>query len=240
MPQLLFDGGLNVVSPYGKPANMLESRRSKSWHKSWKRSKEFPLSPVQEFHHSALPSKNIKRSLRETRRFTTAPLGCSPSSAVSHGESKDVVHESKSGEGRRFSGCPVSQEFREAKAHHPVLASTGCTMEFCQAGRAVHTDEPRVGENRAIEVVEQEAEGFLRELYQEKFFETEEAFTHRSHEILAEIRAGACEGTIRDSRQQGMIGGNWSQTPAELEFGIRRAWRNARKCIMRSHCEELK
>lgn len=35
------------------------------------------------------------------------------------------------------------------------------------------------------------------------------------------------------------IGESWTQTPQELEFGIRLARRNSRKCIMRSHCEEL-
>lgn len=40
--------------------------------------------------------------------------------------------------------CPFTQEFQTAKSQCPILASTGCTKEFRQAGRAVHTDEPRV------------------------------------------------------------------------------------------------
>ncbi|KAL8701566.1 MAG: hypothetical protein Q9201_004839 [Fulgogasparrea decipioides] len=136
--------------------------------------------------------------------------------------------------------CPFANEFRQARNSHPVLASTGCTQEFCQAGRAVHTDEPRIGENRAIEVVEKEAEGFLQELNREHFFANDEAFTTRLEDVLLEIRTGAHDGIIREGKQHGIVGGNWQQTPAELGFGIRRAWRNARKCIMRSHCEELK
>ncbi|KAI4179222.1 MAG: hypothetical protein L6R41_007968, partial [Letrouitia leprolyta] len=112
-------------------------------------------------------------------------------------------------EGKTSLRCPIAQEFRQAKAHHPVLASTGCTRDFCQAGRAVHTDEPRIGENRAIEVVEQEAKGFLGELYREKFFDTEESFTDRLNAVLAEIRSGASEGKIRETRQRGIVGGSW-------------------------------
>lgn len=146
----------------------------------------------------------------------------------------------ESGGRRKPSKCPVATEFQQVRAHHSVLASTGCTKDFCQAGRAVHTDEPRIGENRAIENVEKEAEGFLRELHREDFFDTVEAFEDRLKGVLSEIRAGSREGLIRESQKQGVVGGDWLQTPAELEFGIRRAWRNARKCIMRSHCDELK
>ena len=135
--------------------------------------------------------------------------------------------------------CPVIKEFEQARAHHPVLASTGCTKQFCQAGRALHTDEPRVGENRALEVVEKEAEGFLRELHQEGYFDSDETFRSRLRCAITEIRTGASVGIVRETKQSGPIGGIWHQTSAELEWGIRRAWRNARKCIMRSHSDEL-
>ncbi|KAL8840981.1 MAG: hypothetical protein Q9176_003553 [Flavoplaca citrina] len=136
--------------------------------------------------------------------------------------------------------CPAMAEFYQAKSNHPVLASTGCTRDFCQAGRAAHTDEPRVGENRALKVIEREAEGFLRELYQEGFFDNNKAFEVRLDSVLAEIRSGVHDGIIRESKEKGTVGGVWQQTSAELEFGVRRAWRNARKCIMRSHSDELK
>ncbi|KAI4268044.1 MAG: hypothetical protein LQ337_008063 [Flavoplaca oasis] len=108
------------------------------------------------------------------------------------------------------------------------------------AGRAAHTDEPRVGENRALKVIEREAEGFLRELHQEDFFDNDMAFERRLDSVLAEIRSGVRYGIVRESKEHGAIGGIWHQTFAELEFGVRRAWRNARKCIMRSHSDELK
>ncbi|KAL9005188.1 MAG: hypothetical protein Q9188_002024 [Gyalolechia gomerana] len=241
MAQLLFEAGFNVTSHYGKSDSPNDLKRSKSWHKAWNPSRKFSLSTVQEIRYSELSSERVQRNLQEARPSTTAPS--SPIPTVPHGASKDVIPPHKDpnrGEGERFTGCPVTQEFRQAKAHHPVLASTGCTKEFCQAGRAVHIDEPRIGENRAIAVVEQEAEGFLRELYRENFFDTEEAFTDRLNDVLAQIRAGAGGGKVRATHQRGILGGNWLQTSAELEFGIRRAWRNARKCIMRSHCEELK
>ena len=139
------------------------------------------------------------------------------------------------------SKCPfMTPEFHKIQARHKTLASTGCTARFCQAGRMLHTDEPRVGENRALEVVEQEARDFLEELHHEKFFDSDEVFCERLRAVLSEIRAGASNGIIRQDRRRGKVGGIWSQTPAELEFGLRRAWRNSRKCIMRSHCEELK
>lgn len=137
--------------------------------------------------------------------------------------------------------CPfATREFERIKENHSTLASTGCTRDFCQSGRIIHTDEPRVGENRPISSVEHDAEGFLKELLQDGFFASEEAYQERLQHALYEIRGGAVEGIIRETKETGLVGGNWTQTPEEIEFGLRRAWRNARKCIMRSHCEDLK
>ncbi|MCJ1257547.1 hypothetical protein MMC24_005373 [Lignoscripta atroalba] len=137
--------------------------------------------------------------------------------------------------------CPmVLPEYQRVLDRHTTLASTGCTKQFCQAGRVIHTDEPRVGENRALCVVEKEAEGFLLELHREGFFDTDEKFQLRLKNVCDEIRADAVEGVVREDKSYAKLGGNWVQTPRELEFGLRRAWRNSRKCIMRSHCEELK
>ncbi|KAF9465429.1 nitric oxide synthase [Collybia nuda] len=137
--------------------------------------------------------------------------------------------------------CPfATREFERIKENHSTLASTGCTRDFCQSGRIIHTDEPRVGENRSIESLEHDAEGFLRDLHREGFFDSDEALEERIQQALYEIRAGAVKGVIRETKEPGMVGGNWTQTPEEVEFGLRRAWRNSRKCIMRSHCEDLK
>ena len=97
-----------------------------------------------------------------------------------------------------------------------------------------------MGENRSLQGVEQEAISFLRVLREEGFYIGEDAFQDRLDQVLGEIRAGSVKGVIRADHSYAKVAGTWTQTHQELEFGIRRAWRNARKCIMRSHCEELK
>ena len=134
----------------------------------------------------------------------------------------------------------LTPEFQSIQAQYKTLTSTGCTAQFCQAGRMLHTDEPRVGENRALRVVEKEAREFLEELRREGFFASDKDFCERLRAVLKEIRSNASDGIIRQDKKNGKVGGNWTQTPKELKFGLRRAWRNSRKCIMRSHCEELK
>lgn len=179
------------------------------------------------------------------------------------------------------SSALLEPELERIRSKHAVLASTGCTKDFCQSGRMVHTDEPRgtyilevwtpydcqrlgrktllehrfvspfldkvltsraftVGENRSFQVVEQEAVNFLRVLRDEGFYNSKDAFQKRLNQVRREIQAGSIKGVVREDHSYGILGGIWTQTYEELEFGIRRAWRNARKCIMRSHCEELK
>lgn len=215
--------------------------------KSWAGMNDMSLTTVREIRLDALSSRKAKRIFKNPYRLpqvpssvhTTSPqrLQRVPEDVMPPQPPKKALEAEES---KKKPTCPIAREFQQARDHHPVLASTGCTKDFCQAGRATHTDEPRIGENRALKVIEQEAEGFLRELHREQFFDSDEAFALRLASVLAEIKAGASEGVIREGKQHGKIGGNWQQTPAELEFGLRRAWRNARKCIMRSHCEELK
>ncbi len=71
-----------------------------------------------------------------------------------------------------------------------------------------------------MEVVEQDAEGFLREQASSKIIELSPAGSRR---FL--VRAGSREGIVRQTKKTITVGGNWQ---AELEFGARRAWRNAR------------
>ncbi len=97
-----------------------------------------------------------------------------------------------------------------------------------------------VGENRSLQIVEEDAIDFLRVLHDEGFYDSEEAFQNRLDQVQGEIKASSVKGVVREDHSYANIAGTWTQTPQELEFGIRRAWRNARKCIMRSHCEELK
>lgn len=215
--------------------------------KSWAGVNDMSLTTVRELRLHALSPRKAKRVVKNPDRLPRVPSSVYTSSPQRlEGVPEDVMQPQtpqkapEAEESKKKPTCPIAMEFQQARDHHPILASTGCTKAFCQAGRATHTDEPRIGENRAVEVIEQEAEGFLRELHRERFFDSDEAFAHRLNGVIAEIKAGASEGVIRDGRLHGRIGGNWQQTPAELEFGLRRAWRNARKCIMRSHCEDLK
>ena len=140
----------------------------------------------------------------------------------------------------KVEGCPAGiAELELIRRKVRNLASTGCTKEFCQAGRAVHTDEPRIGVNRSLDVAQKEASDFLQDLQEDGFFKDEEAYSARLKTVLSEISGGA-EGVLWDHKTGGRLGGSWYQTTAELEFGIKRAWRNARKCIGRNHYQELK
>lgn len=97
-----------------------------------------------------------------------------------------------------------------------------------------------MGENRSLQEVEREAVEFLRVLREEGFYDTEDVFQNRLDQVRGEIETGTAGGVGQEDPSSAKVGGTWTQTYQELEFGIRRAWRNARKCIMRSHCDELK
>ncbi|KAH9905392.1 nitric oxide synthase [Xylariomycetidae sp. FL2044] len=149
--------------------------------------------------------------------------------------------------------CPTSaaqREFDRIYEAYPSLASTGCTAKFCHSGRMKHTDEERVGRNQAVEKVAQDAADFLRQLRQAGIIKTDMALCERMRQVRTEIRLrsvcaryAAREGAGSDLCQSqviGIVGGTWTQTSEELEFGIRVAWKNARRCIMRSDYRDLK
>ncbi|KAL8954392.1 MAG: hypothetical protein Q9183_007148, partial [Haloplaca sp. 2 TL-2023] len=134
-----------------------------------------------------------------------------------------------------------NRQFREARL---IVRSNGSSSKPASTALCSHRrDAPKIFAKPVglgIDVVEREAKGFLEELHREGFFTSDEAFRIRLNTVLTEIRSSAAGGIVRDGREHGIVGGNWEQSAAELHFGIRRAWRNARKCIMRSHCDELK
>lgn len=113
--------------------------------------------------------------------------------------------------------------------------------------------EPKVGENRPIHNIRLEAEAFLSEMYDEGLFTSGHDFESRLQQVLAEIDSGAVqtkvwvdsEVTTQDyvelKRVQvdGYSSSGWQQNRRELEWGVRVAWRNARKCIMRAHSQDL-
>jgi len=109
---------------------------------------------------------------------------------------------------------------------------------------------PRVGENRAIEVIQQEAEAFIRELFAVGFFASSNDFERKLEQVATEIKENSVEcmvwediagdNGIERNKVRGVSSNGYVQTKEELEWGARVAWRNARKCIMRAHCWDLK
>lgn len=208
--------------------------------------KKTPLATVEEITLTGEPLTHWQQNICQIRLQARPPVTNKAMSLrtecgiLERASTPFVTLDLKEADINQTSRCPVAKEYQKIQDTHGILASTGCSQQFCQAGRAVHSDEPRIGENRALNVVKDEAEAFLRELHRENYFNGEEAFDHRLRQVLLEIENGACEGVVRETKQRGLLGGSWEQTSAELEFGVRRAWRNSRKCIMRSHCEELR
>ncbi len=110
--------------------------------------------------------------------------------------------------------------------------------------------EPHVGENRPVHVIKREAEAFLREMLAEGIFTSSEAFEQRLKEVILEIEENKVEcmlweevnedGIIERRKLKGVSSNGYVQTKEELEWGVRFAWRNSRKCIMRAHCWDLK
>ena len=121
----------------------------------------------------------------------------------------------------------------------PTLVSTGCTPQFCQSGRMVHTDEPRIGRDLDLTTVEDEASFFLRELVKEGIYSPEEG-DNRLTQVLTEIRENSYTHRLKDGNMGVKTAGYWSQTTVELAHGLRLAWKHSRKCIMRSQYMDLK
>ncbi|ORY71769.1 nitric oxide synthase [Pseudomassariella vexata] len=144
----------------------------------------------------------------------------------------------------------AGNEFMRITTAYPNLSSTGCTAKFCQSGRMKHTDEERVGRNQPLDAIEKDAVDFLHQLRQAGMIDSEQALKKRIQYVIKEIktnsvtaRYNACNGVGSDSVRTptvGIVGGNWSQTSQELEFGIRLAWKHSRKCIMRSEYKDLR
>ncbi|KAH8898596.1 nitric oxide synthase [Thozetella sp. PMI_491] len=142
------------------------------------------------------------------------------------------------------------EEFERIAYVYPNLSSTGCTAKFCQAGRMKHTDEERVGRNIPIEAIEQDAVDFLYQLRRQGIIKSEHTMNQRVREVLNEIRTTSvyakyniCSGEGSDNVQTaafGLVGGTWTQSDEELLWGIRLAWKHARRCIMRSDLCDLR
>ena len=104
--------------------------------------------------------------------------------------------------------------------------------------------EPRVGVNRPVEAIKQEAEAFLREMLAEALFLSPKDFELRLGEVMVEIEKNSVECLVWEDiagddgaerrKVQGLSSNGYLQTKEGLEWGVRVAWRNSRKCIMRA------
>lgn len=117
----------------------------------------------------------------------------------------------------------INAEKRRIKERHRTVAATVCSKDFCQAGRAIHTNEPRVGENRSLGVVCQEAKDFLRDIYNANHFSKETASEARRQEVHAEVLYGAIVGIERRDNTPTRPGGIGHRHPtnSRLAFGER-------------------
>ena len=145
-----------------------------------------------------------------------------------------------------FTGTKIytraQQECDRIRSAHRTLAPTGCTPDFCQSGRMTRINEPRVGRDRPLAEVQQEAVEFLKECRDYNVISSDNALDQRIREALVQISKTAVFSIVTDRDGQvteGLAGGTWYQHPKELEYGLRASWRNARRCIMRSEHEHL-
>lgn len=92
---------------------------------------------------------------------------------------------------------------------------------------------------------------FLHQMHSAGMFSSELAFHERVDEVLREILKNSGEGSFKtmlhrssddavSKSEIGLVGGLWTQTSDELLFGVRTAWKHARKCIMRSEHASLR
>ncbi|KAH7337982.1 nitric oxide synthase [Rhizoctonia solani] len=99
----------------------------------------------------------------------------------------------------------------------PTTFPIGCKENICHGSMMVKHDEPLGGMERTIDEVWSEAKEYLAEYYKENKLPV--------CDLLARLKQ-----VEQDLRSQGY----YIHTYDELSFGVKTAWRNARRCIMRS------
>jgi hypothetical protein len=140
-----------------------------------------------------------------------------------------------------------TEEQKKILEAYPQLATVSCTEAFCEGGRMIHTTETRAGINRAVNVVQSEAVDFLRQLRRDGDIKTDDALRARIDTALHGIEKTSRLVDIRKSdifphahgATQGVAGGTWEPTTAELDAGVKLAWKHSRRCIMRSEYKTL-
>ncbi|GME25647.1 hypothetical protein GTA08_BOTSDO05762 [Neofusicoccum parvum] len=145
--------------------------------------------------------------------------------------------------------APPLDEFRRIEERYPLLSSTGCTANFCQSGRMVHTDEPRVGRDRSLSIAQNEAVDFLCQLRRDGIIKSDESLHRRKREAVEQLQRSSRRVKVarndrfpgaKDGDSVAVAAGEWEQSAAELEHGIRLAWKHSKKCIMRSEWKSLR
>ncbi|KAI9708714.1 MAG: Nitric oxide synthase, brain [Bogoriella megaspora] len=151
---------------------------------------------------------------------------------------------------RRPQNPTPAEEFRKIEEYHPILASTGCSSRFCQSGRMIHIDEPRVGKDHPLHQIDAEALSFLEQMKRDNGFSSETDFQNRVKEVLKEVNRSKNTLTLAPEHKAlkavntelagDVSSRSWVQTAQELEYGVRLAWKHSRKCIMRSQYKNLR
>ncbi|QDS69801.1 hypothetical protein FKW77_010440 [Venturia effusa] len=135
------------------------------------------------------------------------------------------------------------QEFDLIRQSYPILATTSCSANFCQAGRMIHTSEPRVGRDRPYSEVLREGLDFLDQLRREGVIASDKQLCNRKDAVRKElirntVKTNGCPHSRALPDTDKCSG--WVQTPEELLCGIQLAWKHSRKCIMRSEYTSLR
>lgn len=136
----------------------------------------------------------------------------------------------------------AEEEFQLIRSAHRTLTTTGCTPTFCQSGRATKVYETRIGVDRTLSETMTEAEQFLRECRDMGVIESDRLLDQRIESALSQIEATAVKTSFITKSHETVtevVGGVWAQTSSELEYGLRAAWRNSKRCVMRSEHSKL-
>ncbi|EME47190.1 hypothetical protein DOTSEDRAFT_77571 [Dothistroma septosporum NZE10] len=209
---------------------------------------------------SSIPCRSLDSSLGETNHIhgphetdqssidsdvfdalSTSPRRRSPRPKVSSSTVRETHHAST----RPTHAASAEAEFSCIRNSYPLLQGTGCTPQFCQAGRMIKTNEPRVGRDQPVTAVLEQATDFLRQLRNDGIIDSDETLRHRTSQVLNEILENSSDRTevdgsdLSSANVQARMGGQWDPTLAELEHGVRLAWKHSQRCIMRSEYKTL-
>ncbi|KAK4504831.1 hypothetical protein PRZ48_002793 [Zasmidium cellare] len=186
-----------------------------------------PLDGLEEARVTLTVKRKVLRKARRERAITVQP---NPSATPVRHSSDDFHPQRHPTAFPKNSACPfvskstekANKEFSAIQDYYPRLADTSCTPQFCQGGRMIHTTEPRIGWDKPLGDVKEEAEDFLKQLRRDGIIESDEELRLRRREAL-----------------QGLSNGSWDLTFSEIEHGIRLAWKHSKRCIMRSEWKNL-